>query len=602
MSGSVSRRLVVAMPVAGSWVMNFPIWGIPGSGLLIALVAIVHVFISHFAVGGGLFLVLSERRARRDGDTAFLEYLKGLSRFFAVLTLVAGAVTGVGIWFTIALVNPAATSSLINTFVWGWAIEWTFFVAEIAAAMVYYYGWDRLSPKVHMTVGWIYFANAWLSLVIINGILTYMLTPGAWLETRGFWAGFFNPTYFPSVIARTLISMGLAGMYALLVASRSTDVDLKERVARWAGLRWVLPSAALLVPSLIWYMVAAASAGVPVAEILGAADGSPLAVLGAMLTVDPTSGQPIAQQGVRAAVFATVAVVLLTLAIATVLRRSYGVVATALLMAAGFVAFGGAEWSREDLRKPWVIGNYMFVNSVRLPAPEAVTALQPQQAEHGDPLSVDALNRGGVLAASPWVAAPAEFGDDSLDPMAQIEAARAAGEQVFRLECFACHTTDGYLAIRPLVSGRSVAAVEGTIDRLARPVSATGEPAAWTDAGLRLETLRGRRMPPFVGTDAERHALAVYLAALGGADLAETAMLGVGATYYESECSFCHDPSEDFAFAELLAGESRTADDYYALLARLSEIDELMLDFEGTDEQRRAVAEYLVTLQEESNR
>jgi len=35
--------------------MNYPVWYVPafGGGLLIAMVAIVHVFVSHFAVGGG---------------------------------------------------------------------------------------------------------------------------------------------------------------------------------------------------------------------------------------------------------------------------------------------------------------------------------------------------------------------------------------------------------------------------------------------------------------------------------------------------------------------------------------------------------------------
>ena len=47
--------------------MNYPIWELPAPGLLIAAVAIVHVFISHFAVGGGLFLVLAERKARARG-------------------------------------------------------------------------------------------------------------------------------------------------------------------------------------------------------------------------------------------------------------------------------------------------------------------------------------------------------------------------------------------------------------------------------------------------------------------------------------------------------------------------------------------------------
>lgn len=45
--------------------MNYPVWDVAfGAGLLIAVVAILHVFVSHFAVGGGLFLVVTERKAR----------------------------------------------------------------------------------------------------------------------------------------------------------------------------------------------------------------------------------------------------------------------------------------------------------------------------------------------------------------------------------------------------------------------------------------------------------------------------------------------------------------------------------------------------------
>ena len=105
--------------------MNYPIWGVPASGLFIAVIAVVHVFISHFAVGGGLFLVWYETRARRESDADLLTYVRLHSRFFLLLTLVLGALTGVGIWFTIGLVQPQATSTLIQFFVWGWASEWT---------------------------------------------------------------------------------------------------------------------------------------------------------------------------------------------------------------------------------------------------------------------------------------------------------------------------------------------------------------------------------------------------------------------------------------------------------------------------------------------
>ena len=58
--------------------MNYPVWFLPniGGGLLIAIIAVLHVVISHLAVGGGLFLVLTERKAVLTKDSALLEYVK----------------------------------------------------------------------------------------------------------------------------------------------------------------------------------------------------------------------------------------------------------------------------------------------------------------------------------------------------------------------------------------------------------------------------------------------------------------------------------------------------------------------------------------------
>jgi hypothetical protein len=77
--GGIRPRLVLpnlVCPVRRSS-MNFPVWDVAfGAGLLIALVAIPHVFVSHYAVGDGLFLVLTERKARRNNDAALLNWLK----------------------------------------------------------------------------------------------------------------------------------------------------------------------------------------------------------------------------------------------------------------------------------------------------------------------------------------------------------------------------------------------------------------------------------------------------------------------------------------------------------------------------------------------
>ncbi len=302
--------------------MNYPIWSLPSPGLLIAFVAIVHVFISHFAVGGGFFLVLAERKARREGDEGLRLYVRRHSRFFILLTLVLGAITGVGIWFTIGLVHPQATSALITIFVWAWAIEWTFFVTEIAAAMVYYYGWDRLDARTHERVGWIYAWSAWLSLVVINGILSFMLTPGDWLTTGSMWSGLLNPTYWPSLVARTCTAFGLAGLYALLTAARLPDLALKEKVTRYAA-RWVFVMTAALPLSIVWFLWAASGAGVQVAEVFGVKTLSIGGLAGVMLGGSP-SGYPPAIIAARSVLVGSVVTLLVTLVIARARPRSYG--------------------------------------------------------------------------------------------------------------------------------------------------------------------------------------------------------------------------------------------------------------------------------------
>jgi len=138
--------------------MEYPCFEIRGfgGGLLIAVVAIVHVVIAHFAVGGGVFMAVAHTLAIRNNDALLLRYVRDHATFLILFAFVAGAVTGVGIWFTIGLVSPAATSRLIHNFVWGWAAEWCFFLIEIVAGYVYYYGFGRLPQRQHLACVWIW--------------------------------------------------------------------------------------------------------------------------------------------------------------------------------------------------------------------------------------------------------------------------------------------------------------------------------------------------------------------------------------------------------------------------------------------------------------
>ena len=374
--------------------MNYPVWDLPfAHGLLIAVVAILHVYVSHFAVGGGLYLVVVEHLARKRNDQVLLGTLQRHSRFFVLLTLVFGAISGVGIWFTIGLINPAGTSALIHAFVWGWAIEWTFFVAEIAAAMVYYYGWKKLSPGKHLAVGWIYFVNAWLSMVVINGILAFQLTPGAWLETRNFWDGFFNPTYFSSLFARTFYAVAIAGLFALWTASRSrSDDEVQQRpwLVRASGV-WAIAGIALTVVGTIWWWN-----DVPEAIRNATRGDMPIATVVTQWTVWFTLGL-------------AVLVVIGPIAMPRVVNRPFA----ALILVLGLLAMGSGEWAREGIRKPWVVYDYIYSNGLLA-------------------TDVESVRGQGIVANSIWI-------DPSTanDPVAH-------GEQIFRAACQNCHADDGY--------------------------------------------------------------------------------------------------------------------------------------------------------------
>ena len=52
---------------------------------------------------------------------------------------------------------------------------------------------------------------------------------------------------------------------------------------------------------------------------------------------------------------------------------------------------------REDLRKPYVIGKYMFVNGIRMPG------------DVEDRFSITAVNDNGLLNSSIWIQAPEGF-------------------------------------------------------------------------------------------------------------------------------------------------------------------------------------------------
>ncbi len=505
--------------------MNYPVWFLPetGGGFLIALISILHVFVSHFAVGGGLYLIYAEKKGLREKSQPILDFTKRHARFFLLITMVFGSISGVGIWFIIALVNPAATSLLIHNFVFGWAAEWVFFTVEIAAAFVYYYMFGGMDSKTHLQVGWLYFIAAWMSLALINGIIGVMLTPGSWAENMDFWAGFFNPSFFPSLVFRTFIAVMIAACYGYLSASFTTDSDVRVTMTRFSA-KWALISLGIAFISGYWYL----------SVLSEQAHGLVMGKSPTIVALLPWAGGGLL-------------FFLLVMLGAGIIRPTLNLKPVACMaMVSALLVMGGFEWTREAARRPFVINEVMYSNSI----------LKKDVAD---------LNDVGYLQKAIWVQNK-EVSEDNFV---------AAGQELFMHQCYACHT----------VNGRNNDIVKATSSMSYR---------ALVSYIKKIHEIR-YFMPPFAGTETEGKALAAYIAGgLHGKDVQEPQQeIGVagavnGAVLFDENCASCH-AVEDLTSA--LAGEDKT--EIVEKLKTLNEISDEMEPFGGTEEEHKTLADFL---------
>lgn len=438
--------------------MLYPWWYVPylTAPMLIAVIAVLHVIVSHYAVGGGILIALENQHAIRTGDESYRDYWYRHTKFFVLLTVAYGAITGVGIWWTIGLTSPLATQSLIRIFVFGWAMEWVFFMVEIVSAFCLYYGWHSLGRKTHIIIGWIYAIAAWISLVLITGITAFMLNSngllGNWTETGSFWSAFLNVQWIPQTLIRTGGSLLLASVYVFAHAAFILqDDELKTRVVKRMSL-----------PMLVGAMTFGFGA------------------LGWLVNLPPNALRIIEQAPpliIFFAVFAGAAG-FLALLILLVLRdpRSVSFPLGFAMLFVAFACVAVGEFIREAVRKPFIVdgvvlGNQMF----------------PQQ--------IAQTQRRGFLTRNEWTrkgVARLDANDSrERDEKSRDSRGEKCGQIIFMYHCNNCHAAEvGFTAVAPMLTGLHHEEILHKIKRLNTPFLS---------------------MPTWCGTDEEAQWLADYL-------------------------------------------------------------------------------------------
>jgi mono/diheme cytochrome c family protein len=362
-------------------------------GMVIGGLGIVHVFLAQFAIGGGMLMTYFQWLAQTGRAPHLRRFLDGYFSFLVLVSFVVGALTGVGMWFTTIQISPRTIGLMAEEFHWVWATEWTFFCLEIVSGYAFYRYGARLTDAARFRLLILYTLAAWFSLFWVNGILSWQLTPGGWLKTANVWDGFFNPTFWPSLLFRTVTSMTIAALAACAVINAMSAVTREER----AGL--VRLAARFLAPMVVMPLLGAWYVAVLPADsrswLLG---GSAAMTLFLMLAVGAS---------LLIGLYAVVGLLV---------KRLYinGATAT-LLCALALVATAGGEFVREGSRKPYTVRNVLYANSIT-------------------PAEIVRLRRVGSVTDDPY---PLKDGAAYSNEQLRL------GARVFRFQCSVCHTMSG---------------------------------------------------------------------------------------------------------------------------------------------------------------
>ena len=436
--------------------MNFPYFQFPGlgDGMIIGTNAVIHVIISHgVAIGLAAMVVLAEYLGYRCKRPEWERFARRAIVPTVILVTGAGAITGVGIWFTTNALVPSAIGSMLRVFFWPWFIEWMVFVAEIVVLLVYYFTWDRWQgerKRRHVILGLSYSLLGALSAVLITGILGFMLTSDGWPWGRTFGQAFFNPSFVPQLVWRLAVSLLMGALLAIgYLAIFNLDRVFRREAISVYGKLLVVPLIVAGLSAAWWFAVVPSAFKAHAVYSLS------------MMNLRGGSFSVVQNPGVLWVSHALMLLVLIAMIAAAWRGRvlaSRVLVVPALLVTFFFVA--EYERLREFIRGPYLMPGYMYANEILL--------------------TEDLLFREeGMLPHAYWYhrAAP--------QPTLRDE-----GGFLFARNCGTCHTIGGRNDIITRVGGRTQDGIYVILGRTEEMVPF---------------------MPPFSGTDEERAKLAQFL-------------------------------------------------------------------------------------------
>jgi cytochrome d ubiquinol oxidase subunit I len=178
-----------------------------------------HIVFAAAGVALPALMVIAEALYRRRGDPAYLELARRWAKGTAILFAV-GAVSGTVLSFELGLLWPSFMGLAGPIIGMPFSLEGFAFFTEAIFLGIYLYGWERVSPRLHLASG---------VAVAVSGVFSafFVVLANAWMN---------SPSGFRMVGARAVDVDPLAAMFSPGWATEVVHVLLASAVATAAAM------------------------------------------------------------------------------------------------------------------------------------------------------------------------------------------------------------------------------------------------------------------------------------------------------------------------------------------------------------------------------
>ena len=218
----------------------------------------VHIPLVCFGLAFPAMVLFAEWRYLRTADQVYRTIARRWSKVMIALFAV-GVVTGTILSFELGLLWPAFMAAFGPVFGLGFAIEGFAFFTEAVFIAIYVYGWDRLSPRLHLLAGvpvLLAGVTGSLTVISVNGWMNhptgFRLQGTRVTDVDPFRALFQNPYFWHEFVHMYLAAYIVSGF---ITAGVYAFAWLRGRRGRYERVALAIPLAAAALAAPVQVVV-----------------------------------------------------------------------------------------------------------------------------------------------------------------------------------------------------------------------------------------------------------------------------------------------------------------------------------------------------------